>query len=516
MSDKILNQCLVLDDADPLMLGRIRGTLLTDNYQDIVKSFDAPPWDEAVDAWGPRDPFIFLPLMPYFVYQTPKIGEMVQVMYMILQDNPHQYINQYYIQSNFYSPTSSSYQYFEGANKFTGTGFQLEPPVPLKNVDGSYTSRGIHAGVFPEPGDNAVLGRGSADLIVKQDELLLRAGKFKNTILEPNVIPTKNNQRGFLQLTRFGTTLKENPPKYYKNVKKKNLLVKYLIEYAVINPENNEDKFTGFVYLYQLKPDASTTSNNLRAGTKIASNLKVLVHTESFVAISKRNVVNLINSFIQRCNSKDVSRTGKQLFPSGADGSTSTEKFPIFYRPNFFMYSYIDPSTSKGKDSKSIENVSDIYKQIKLYPALSDYGYGLIWNKDKVGTPIEIKKEKVNQKVYTGKPSTYGALGSDNLFFLSHESSIPGKGKIDFSNTLYGITTEKFTNEILPKTSSMVRGDELLDFLNLIVKFLISHTHAYPFLPSYAISYEGTTTEDLEVALNEAKEKVLNKYIRIN
>jgi hypothetical protein len=35
-------------------------------------------------------------------------------------------------------------------------------------------------------------------------------------------------------------------------------------------------------------------------------------------------------------------------------------------------------------------------------------------------------------------------------------------------DTLYGIDENKFTNEIDPKTSSSVRGEELLNFMNLI------------------------------------------------
>ena len=50
MSRPIFFQVLVLDNNDPLMLGRIRGTLITDNYADIIKSFDDPPWNEAKNA----------------------------------------------------------------------------------------------------------------------------------------------------------------------------------------------------------------------------------------------------------------------------------------------------------------------------------------------------------------------------------------------------------------------------------------------------------------------------------
>jgi len=82
MSRPIFFQVLVLDNNDPLMLGRIRGTLITDNYADIIRSFDDPPWNEAKDAWTSRDPFIFNPLLPYFIYQVPKVNELVQIMYV--------------------------------------------------------------------------------------------------------------------------------------------------------------------------------------------------------------------------------------------------------------------------------------------------------------------------------------------------------------------------------------------------------------------------------------------------
>ena len=52
--------------------------------------------------------------------------------------------------------------------------------------------------------------------------------------------------------------------------------------------------------------------------------------------------------------------------------------------------------------------------------------------------------------------------------------------KIDLSDTLYGINENLVADEIEPKTSSMVRGEELLDLLNLMIRFLTGHVHAYP------------------------------------
>ena len=199
--NSIFFQCKVIDTQDPMMLGRIRGIRLIDNLDDILKGVSDPPWNEEKDIWTSRDPLVFNSLLPYFVYSTPKKDELVQVIYL---NKDFRYQNQYYVQNGtFSSPTSTYQEYWFGGNKFTGNGTQIKNPKPLKNQDGTFTDQAIHAGVFPQPGDNAILGRGSADLIVKQDEVLLRAGKFKGELLQPNIVPVANQQRAFLQLSIF-------------------------------------------------------------------------------------------------------------------------------------------------------------------------------------------------------------------------------------------------------------------------------------------------------------------------
>ncbi len=62
-NESIFFQVTVMDNQDPMMLGRIRAKLLIDNYSDIVKSITDPPWNEEKDAWTDRDPFVFNPGM---------------------------------------------------------------------------------------------------------------------------------------------------------------------------------------------------------------------------------------------------------------------------------------------------------------------------------------------------------------------------------------------------------------------------------------------------------------------
>lgn len=509
-NNSIFFQCKVLNTEDPMMLGRIRAVRLIDNYDDILKSISDPPWNEEKDIWTSRDPFVFNPLLPYFVYSVPKVDELVQVIYV---NKDFRYQNQYYVQNTFSSPTSTFKEYYFGGNKFTGTGMQIKNPKPLKNQDGTFTDQSIHKGVFPQPGDNALMGRGSADVIIKQDEVLIRAGKFKGQQLQPNVVPVANQQRGFLQLSKFQSVLQNLEPKVYYEFEENVVLVKYLIEWVITNPENSQDVFTGTVYLYQLKPDLSTNSKNLTVDSEVPENLKKLVASETFNLLPKVEVIRFINNFIKSCNNSNVTTSGIKLFPD----NNASNKFPIFYRPNNLMYSKLNPSTPLGANATNteIKNITDIYKGVKLNPAIKG-GYGLIYSKDNVGIPKNMIKKVSNQQKYVNQESSYGALGSDMLFLVSHNSQIPGKGKINFDDTLYGITPEKFTNELLPKTSSMVRGEELMELIGLIVRFLVTHTHAYPGLPPVSITQDGTNVQSILIELQNATNKILNENIRLN
>jgi hypothetical protein len=197
--------------------------------------------------------------------------------------------------------------------------------------------------------------------------------------------------------------------------------------------------------------------------------------------------------------------------------TSEQNKFPIFYRPNNLTYSQITSSSVTGATpSDSYTNVSSIFNQIKLNPALKEGGYGLIYAKNRVGKPIEVKTTVIPQQTYLNTQTTYGALASDTLYLLSQSSSIPGKGKINFDDTLYGISLDKFVDELLPKTSSLVRGEELLELLNLIVRFLITHTHAYPGLPPVPVSQDGSSVSNILTEMQNAYTKILNGNIRLN
>lgn len=500
-SRKIFEPAVVLDNEDPMMLNRIRARILTYDYYSIIRSISDPPFDEEKEKWGDRDPFVFQALLPYFFSTTPKVDELVQVMFF---NKDYKFDNQYYIQSNLTSPMLVPFDYYVQAQKYTGTGKRYKDGVPIKNIDGTHREPSKTYGVFPEPGDNAIVGRGSSDIIVKGNEIIIRSGKVKGG-LSKNKLPVSNKNRAFVQVSQFESTITDGPKEKVIQIKENILNTKYLIEWVITNPENMQNVFNGSVYLYSLKYSNKIATNVINV-TSDLEDLKEIRLKIDFSNLSLNETINFINNFISDCNNNNKLSTGEVLF-------FDEDKFPIFYRPNPLMYDTISSTSSDNINARA--NLIKVYNAIKLFPS-DNGGYGLIYEKNKSGVPLSIKSTEVTNKQFNATPKTYTAIGGDELYLLSHQSSIPQKGKINLENTIYGITSEKFENEIKPKTSSSVRGEELLELINLIIRFLISHTHAYPGLPPVSVTEDGMTIEKLVEEFSNAVNKILNKNIRIN
>ena len=154
---------------------------------------------------------------------------------------------------------------------------------------------------------------------------------------------------------------------------------------------------------------------------------------------------------------------------------------------------------------------------VKSIPKQENGGYGLIYDKKKgTSAPFKPKVETFNNQNTTNSPKSVGILGSDELYILSHKTKKFTGEKINLSDTIYKIDESKVVDELLPKTSSLVRGEELMELLNLIVKFLITHVHPFPGLPPVGVSLDGTSSQDILKSILEAQQKILNGNIRIN
>jgi hypothetical protein len=161
--------------------------------------------------------------------------------------------------------------------------------------------------------------------------------------------------------------------------------------------------------------------------------------------------------------------------------------------------------------------MTQLVNLVKIYTTQIKPGYGLIYKDFKTPLPFTVTTEEVTPVTTSVLDNTVGIMGANKLYLLSHDSEVQGKSKIDLANTIYGITADTIFDVIEPNTTSMVRGEPLLDLLQLIVNFLITHDHPYPMLPPTSVSRASLiSTNDLLVKMQEAYQKVLNSNIRIN
>ena len=492
----------VSDTDDPFMLGRIRVVPEAENYSNKLRS--VPNFDEDKDKWTEKDPFVFLPLLPYFLYQVPKEKEYVHVIYT----NPGNMDlkSQFYIQGPFSSPTQIEQEDEAPAKTFLSSGTRNKKLKPIRDKKTGEVDSQTY-GIYPEPQDIAILSRSNSDIILKgsddtqgvDGEILLRAGKHYK--FNSKQIPVSKTNRAFVQLSNYQTLVQ------YGNVDTKYTIVnedtqtKKLIEYEVFNPENQFSAFTGQIILYTLEPDevsGTTMASSIRNNTDLDS-FKRIQHIEQFKSLNTIQLAALINKFI-----KNVMEGRME------NGLLINNQFPLFYRAN-----------KQNRDSSNVVqfvNLVALYRLIKPTEFTTNMrGFGLVYNKEgKDNVPTKIKKNLFRPKRVLNQENTVGIMGANQLYLLSHNSVNPSKSKINLDNTIYGIDQAKVVDEIQPKTSSVVRGEELMTLIELIVRYLATHVHPLPGMPPVPVSSDGTQVSDLLKELFDASTKILNKNIRIN
>ncbi len=504
----------VIDNLDPMMLGRIRAAQFGDDKQSIAKSFDPNSFDDIPfkKRWTDEDPFLFTPLLPFFLYQVPKIKEMVNIIYY---DKSYKFKNQFYIQGPFTSPMLSGFEESSSPKNYVLTNQIPKNNTPLRipdfNVyqDGKPRDAAVPTntyGIFPEPGDNGILGRGSSDLILKKDTLILRAGKYEGVDMTNNTLPKSNVKRSFVQLSSFSVTRNKENSDFFIGKREQVLFIQYLVEWNIFNPSTTMDSYTGNIVLYQVKPDASTNTVNFDMSSNISNFTSAPIYTIPFQSAKFENVIKLVKQFISGVSDGIINIIPYPSF------KINTGPFPFAVRPNKNSYKYTlddDPTTLNEKNT-----IYRFINEIKL-DGNNSVGCIKIFSKNSTTPPEKLFFEDIVNFSFSPDPTTYNAIGADKLYLLSHNSQIPGLDKIDLMNTIYGIEQEDF-QKINSQTNSAVRGEKLVDFLNLIVKFLVSHVHPYHGLPPVPTSMDGTTTAQIGQEIYNAPNTILNQNIRIN
>ena len=142
-------------------------------------------------------------------------------------------------------------------------------------------------------------------------------------------------------------------------------------------------------------------------------------------------------------------------------------------------------------------------------------GYGMAFSSKPDKREVPREEKETTKKIFNFTPGQQGyvTIGSENVYILSHKST--ELGRIELKNN-YGISQVQYVDDIDNKTNSLVRGEKLLELLEMLVEFTVSHTHAFPGLAPVPTSHGGTTSQEILNKLLKAYDEVLNKNIRIN
>ena len=514
--DKIIFQGYVLNNQDPLMLGRIRALAA-----DVTESQVLPEDWSPIKEWTSDDPLIYLPLLPYYISQVPSVNEYIHIFFY----NKKQQVDnsKFYIQGPITRPQNNNFEDWHNSESMLASGEFLKQANDIKDKV-TFENKGQSYGIYPEPGDNSLLGRGTADVIVKQDEVLIRAGKNITTQTSNFNLPTPRQNRSFLQISMFDLEKKYKDPIKKRFFEQESLLVKYLVEWDITNQYiitgstagggvTGTTVYDGLIKLYGIPSRDKVKTSEIKENTPLQFvTLGIPQYLVGFSGQSLENGVKIINQFIGGVNKGKINIDGYDQYPFNGPSSVLKNQCPFYFRPS---KNSVNKMASSG--SSDFNMVNSFYKKIKLLISDKQFGSVLVWQENVIGEQLSPKNLVVKEPIYTPKPISYSTLAADFVYMLSHNSDIPSKSKINLQpkETLYGINQTYFTDVMLPNTDPMVRGNELMKLLTLIVKFLSSHVHNINEAP-IPIGIDGTELDQINKILQDADNSILNQNIRIN
>jgi hypothetical protein len=368
------------------------------------------------------------------------------------------------------------------------------------------------------------LGRGTADLILKENEVLLRAGKSLN--ISTKNLPTENQNRAFLQLSNFLQERTLGQEETSISLKENVQLVKKMIIWDIENLENIADVYNGSVSIHNVIPSIKTNTRNFKLDSiknlSIGTDFGPALDTLTISNKNFNDTVYLINKFIEGTFKSDIVITGYSF-----NQQNFKDPFPFIVTPSKITYEKgvkFSPNTITN-DVKEVVNFLRFKSAIKLVEGNTKSGFFLVSGK-KGDTPLigpqsDPITQTIQPAIYTDRPISYGVMGANRIYLLSQDSPSPNGRKISLKDTIYGIPQERFVgsdeNSIANLTFSSVRGEELIKLLNKIYSFLEGHVHPFPGMkPVPVAAKNGQTITEIGQLLANASQTILNGNIRIN
>tara|TARA_R110002110_G_scaffold31536_2_gene110914 strand:+ start:21 stop:1340 length:1320 start_codon:yes stop_codon:yes gene_type:complete len=386
-----------------------------------------------------------VPLLPKYLSIMPEVGESVFVFqYEDQEGNPTSKFHnkRFWIGPIISQPTRLEYDPAEQSNAILPDGWtQLKDP-------------NIEEGAYGNKEDIVLQGRYNTDIIQKDREIWLRAGKFQegaNNKFNPGL--------GYIQLKYGGEKLKKEyeqkeiikliPPKI-------NTIINVDIITYVTDPNGNG-----------ITPLANDLPSSRYKESDVNKTTFTITFTKSALGIIQPPTTLSFNG------------------QSSRDLAVSTAK------------TFID--TRKGTEWRINSSALDILKE---FPNYDEDGKTAVYSI----TPTEAKETITEVKLVANdeKKSSVINIVADKINLISHI----GDNTYELSNPKSLITDDE--QEVINNTAQpLVYGNHLLKFLELVKEYINEHVHAYHGIPADNGSVKLNV---LRFDLN----KILNKNINTN
>jgi hypothetical protein len=568
-----------IDNKDPLLAGRIRavedltigseGGRLTDPVGSVKNQTERAIKEGAWKPWGRKDPFLFSPFLPTQLNIIPKQGEAVKFIYY----NPNNTTeNREYIGPLIGQPHRIFKDDYRKGRLHTSVGTNV---AALPQIIDSTDS----VGVFPSPDDVSIVGRKNTDIVlgmsyklpqpedrpkeqavnkkeqaiaVDYPQILIRSGKFIEDP-KPQIAsqPAANDKMTFIQLTTFPTTLTITEKEETKQVPSEDPMVYQLIEYDIANPLNvtaTTDTVNCTINLYKLPSSSSGGTTAVFKASDMGIDGEFGVDASSrLMAINVPNktaegVKTIFKDFLQDFKDESWTRvlqpvSGEStpryfsfgaLTPDGLQEAMGNNAVPFYFRPGPILRNlYLRkneassigtiPGLTQATYNTACQNVTTFVNSISVKASdASREGFGLVFSPEKNDIPTKEETKKTKDLNYEKPQEGVIVAGAEKIVLFSYNESTTG-GTINLGGN-YGMTQFTLVDDVMKKTSPMVRGDKLKDFLQEMMDFVGSHTHSCPGMApdKNGTNSKKTDKDDIQKKLEEFDDKVLNQNLRIN
>jgi hypothetical protein len=495
---KIIDIGICIDNKDPRGFGRIRAR--NTEEQDSVRANAIPVWEQ----WTKDDPFVYSAFLPNHINIIPQIEQAVKI---IRYDDTKSLQNQEYIPGPYTTPHNFTYQNELSQLTETSLGQRGEKTPAIKSFTGDKKTyddgflRPESVGSLPKIEDIGISGNYGSDIILTEHGVQLRAGKLidktsatKKQREDLEQYPMYSKKQSRLSLKKFPTTVKLDK-KIIEESTIPSVDIKHVFEYD-LDSLSAPTILTFYLYRIERSEGDKYKSDIFGINSELNGETSKLIYSESITLTSSTSSAKLQEAYIQIRDF--ISKIDREKMNVSIPSLSEEYAHPFYFRPKNNLR--ILPNSFSF-----LENITYLDKT---------NGFGFLFSQNSPDIQPSIKKVEVPYlRKISEVDQSFAALTADQILYLSTNSAGTDGKQVDFGAlNKYEYTQEDYIMRILPNTFSTVRGEKLIEILDLMTLILLNHVHGIITPPKYFRS----TMDELKRLISRAKEDMVNSSIRIN